>query len=480
MTQPTNPVDIAFLSFPSSEVTVKESETRVEIYVIREGLLDIPAVCEIETIDRTAIGGFQFHSVKQSVTFAPNETQKRVEIELFSDHQWTADKVFLVRMNLADTASGRVRKGRHSIMQVTIVDNNDPAIIEFAQRFLVVSNSETVVKVPLIRCNGSDGEVRLRWKTIDGSAKNVQDFYGGEGEVVFGEGVVTKDIQIPIISDMNKRSEYFFEIALVEISSGGIIGRIGRVMVTITDDHNYDNSIKRILPKLHSQSSLLLYRDEWLDQFREAFAFSTDADVPAIDYLLHFLSFGWKVIFAFIPPTRLCGGWLTFFASLVVIGILTTLMGDFATAFGCLAGLSDHVTALTFVALGTSLPDLFASRVAAVREPNADNAIGNIFGSNAFNVFLGLGLPWFTATIYHSANGTRFVVDAGTLEFSVFLFIILSIIYSIILVVRRTFSVFGCGELGGPRTSALVTFVVLVCFWLFYVGLSIWWDFTHS
>ena len=60
--------------------------------------------------------------------------------------------------------------------------------------------------------------------------------------------------------------------------------------------------------------------------------------------------------------------------------------------------------AITFVALGTSLPDTFASKAAAVGEKNADNAIGNITGSNSVNVFLGLGLPWLIAAIYHSAK----------------------------------------------------------------------------
>ena len=476
--------DKAFLGFRTETTTVKESDSRVEICVIREGRVDIPAICEIETIERTAIGGSQFKPIKELLTFAPNETEKKLDIELLRDHEWTPDKVFLVKLNLPDNAAKNlVKKGRNSIMQVTIVDDNEPGIVEFVQRFLVVSNTQSVIEVPLIRYQGSDGEIKIHWKTIDGTAKNVQHFYGGEGEVVFGEGVVKREIQIPVISDLDDRSEYFFQVVLVEANAGGIIGRINRIMVTITDDHNYDNTMKKLLPKLDSQSSLLLYRNEWLDQFKDAFAFSPQTDnhdeVPAIDYLLHFLSFGWKVMFAFIPPPRLCGGWLTFFSSLGMIGILTALMGDFASAFGCLVGLSDHVTAMTFVAVGTSLPDLFASRVAAVREQYADNAIGNIFGSNAFNVFLGLGLPWFVSTIYHSVNGTRFSVDSGSLEFSVFMFIILSIVYSIILMSRRSLRVFGCGELGGPRTSALVTFVVLFSFWFLYLGLSIWWDFSH-
>lgn len=53
-----------------------------------------------------------------------------------------------------------------------------------------------------------------------------------------------------------------------------------------------------------------------------------------------------------------------------------------------------------FVAIGTSLPDTFASKYAAMNEKTADNAIGNVTGSNSVNVFLGLGLPWVIAAIY--------------------------------------------------------------------------------
>ena len=55
---------------------------------------------------------------------------------------------------------------------------------------------------------------------------------------------------------------------------------------------------------------------------------------------------------------------------------------------------------LPLVALGTSLPDTFASKVAAINEDSADAAIGNITGSNSVNVFLGLGIPWVVACIY--------------------------------------------------------------------------------
>lgn len=98
------------------------------------------------------------------------------------------------------------------------------------------------------------------------------------------------------------------------------------------------------------------------------------------------------------------GGWLTFFTSLGMIGLLTVIVGDLAGIFGCIVGLKDAVTAITFVALGTSLPDLFASKTAAVNEKYADNAIGNVTGSNSVNVFLGLGLPWIIASIHWTSQ----------------------------------------------------------------------------
>ena len=72
------------------------------------------------------------------------------------------------------------------------------------------------------------------------------------------------------------------------------------------------------------------------------------------------------------------------------------------------------IIAITFVALGTSLPDTFASKAAAVAEKHADNAVGNVTGSNSVNVFLGLGLPWMIASIYHAAKVSWFTFFLNT------------------------------------------------------------------
>ena len=162
---------------------------------------------------------------------------------------------------------------------------------------------------------------------------------------------------------------------------------------------------------------------------------------------MHFLSIFWKVAFGIIPPARIWGGWASFVMSLAVIGAVVVVVGEYANLFGCVIGLKPAVTAITFVALGTSLPDTFASKQAAQESSNADSAIGNVTGSNSVNVFLGLGLPWLLASIYYKVNGHHnnsegiYEVPSGTLGFSVVLFLATSIVCLITLVIRRRVSI---------------------------------------
>lgn len=187
------------------------------------------------------------------------------------------------------------------------------------------------------------------------------------------------------------------------------------------------------------------------------------------DYVMHFMCLLWKILFAFVPPTDIYHGWACFTVSISVIGILTAVIGDLASHFGCSIGLKDAVTAISFVALGTSLPDTFASKVAALHDQYADSSIGNVTGSNAVNVFLGIGIAWSLAAIVHWFRGTEFRVAPGSLAFSVTLFCILAALTCTGLMIRR--AVYG-GELGGPIVPKIFMTCFLVSIWVCYVSLS--------
>ena len=185
--------------------------------------------------------------------------------------------------------------------------------------------------------------------------------------------------------------------------------------------------------------------------------------------------------------------------AICLIGLVTAFISDLASLFGCVAGLEDAVTAITFVALGTSLPDTFASKSAAISDDTADASIGNVTGSNSVNVFLGLGLPWTIAAFYWNSLGATdewhrrfggpagpgdnpfvpnmyaeypggaFVVPAGDLAFSVTVFCVCACSCIGLIMYRR--HAYGA-ELGGPPGPQKLHAAIMIGLWLLYVVLS--------
>ena len=74
-----------------------------------------------------------------------------------------------------------------------------------------------------------------------------------------------------------------------------------------------------------------------------------------------------------------------------------------ATKLAEIFGMSERFIGLTVVALGTSLPELFTS-VTAARKGNADIAIGNVIGSNIFNILFVVGLSSMVIDVPFAAN----------------------------------------------------------------------------
>ncbi len=92
---------------------------------------------------------------------------------------------------------------------------------------------------------------------------------------------------------------------------------------------------------------------------------------------------------------------LLFNAGLILLGLAALVLGgklcvSSAVSFAKLFGLSERVIGLTIVAVGTSMPELAASLYAAIKG-KSEMAIGNVIGSNIFNILIIMGL---TAVIH--------------------------------------------------------------------------------
>lgn len=109
--------------------------------------------------------------------------------------------------------------------------------------------------------------------------------------------------------------------------------------------------------------------------------------------------------------------WKSTLLFLVGLGCLVfggDTMVDGASGIASFLGVSQSVIALTIVSAGTSFPELVTSVVAA-RKGDTDMAMGNVVGSNIFNIFLILGIA---STISPLGGGNITMVDYGMLLFS--------------------------------------------------------------
>jgi cation:H+ antiporter len=95
-------------------------------------------------------------------------------------------------------------------------------------------------------------------------------------------------------------------------------------------------------------------------------------------------------------PTKIAVFWLVI--GLIVLPVSSTFMVDGAVAIARMLGVSDIVIGLTIVALGTSLPELATAITAALNRED-DLAIGNIIGSNMFNLLGVLGIASALQTV---------------------------------------------------------------------------------
>ena len=115
----------------------------------------------------------------------------------------------------------------------------EPGTFEFEKRGHLVKESVGNATISVLRRNGADGDVAVKWKALDKTAINGKDYTveGGEGVLEFKHGETQRNIVIPIIDDMEFEKDENFELELMEVSDAGAkIGKISRTAITITND----------------------------------------------------------------------------------------------------------------------------------------------------------------------------------------------------------------------------------------------------
>lgn len=146
---------------------------------------------------------------------------------------------------------------------------------------------------------------------------------------------------------------------------------------------------------------------------------------------------------------------------LIIIGLAGLIIGgqlvvENGVQLATRLGVSEKIIGLTIIAIGTSLPELLTSVVAATKK-NTGIAIGNIIGSNIFNIFLILSLSALIAPIEYNLN------------FNTDLYILLG----------GTLFLFGLMFIGKKYTLDRWGAALLLIFYLTYTSYLVWLELPH-
>lgn len=524
---------VCCFGFAEAESVVLECVGKLRIRVVASRAPGRRVEVSYRTEDITARDGVRYHAVQGTLLFDPDVKERFIEVEMIDDNSWQQEESFLVRLlSVDECVQQRPTRGKLAMAAMTgqshttfelglaeqtiIVVNDDiPGTLAFNVEETYTQEGLSA-KLGVVRTRGCTGAISCKYMTLDNTAIAGQDYEYQEGTVDFENGETFQSILVPIL-----RNEYHelegnerFQVVLCEPSPGvklaGTVDESGtRAFCDVIIKGNPPKNIKYLrnrhvsmmrglIAKCTNTDVLRKHLAEWQDQWFAAFFCNggpmEQSEAGLMEWIIHAAALPWKVLFAAVPPPCFLGGWLCFVGALIMIGLVTVMVGELARLLGCVIGIGDDITAITLVALGTSLPDTVASKLAAQQDPTADNSIGNVTGSNSVNVFLGLGLPWTIAAVYWDTLGPTddwkahlyqgqtywdiyrdeypaggFLVPAGSLAFSVAVFTTCALSCILLLGFRRLR--YG-GELGGPRVAQIRDAAILLLLWAGYVASS--------
>lgn len=150
--------------------------------------------------------------------------------------------------------------------------------------------------------------------------------------------------------------------------------------------------------------------------------------------------------------------WRAFAVSIALIALLSYFLVEYAVIFAEELHISPVIVALTLLAAGTSVPDLFASVIVA-REGRGDMAVANAVGSNVFDILIGLGLPWLLVIIF---QGGTIEVGTADLMTSTFLLIGTVVLLFVFLATER--------KLSRPEGVILILVYILYVLWVWFAN----------
>merc|ERR1712036_141153 len=273
------------------------------------------------------------------------------------------DGIEIPQMEVEGQMVPSIQLGTPHVATIMILDDDHGGIFQFENHEAEIVESVGVFELKVARMSGARGKVALPYTTEEGTAEAGKDYEHVEGELIYQNEENKKTIEIPIMEeDSYEKNVVMYVVigepkhlagppgegegvnyaeidakdpeALTEVEKIALLGRprlgdVTKIQIRIRESKEFKSSVDRMLQR--GNASMTAGASSWKDQFLDAFTVQAGDDdeeeeeeggeeegekeekMPTCgDYIMHFLTLFWKVIFAFIPPAGLFHGYLTF------------------------------------------------------------------------------------------------------------------------------------------------------------------------
>merc|ERR1712045_36034 len=330
------------------------------------GDLNVPVQVDYKTEDGSACSPDDYTEATGTLTFGPGVTEQKVTLEVMDDDVFEEDEHFYIRITNPRRKDGietpqmevdgamvpSIQLGTPHVATIMILDDDHGGLFQFENHEAEIVESVGVFELTVARMSGARGKVAIPYTTEEGTAKAGKDYEHQEGELIYQNEENKKTIEIPIMEeDSYEKNVVMYVVigepkhlagppgegegvnyaeidakdpeALTEEEKIALLGRprlgdVTKIQIRIRESKEFKSSVDRMLKR--GNASMMVGASSWKDQFVDAFTVQAGDDdeeeeeggeegeegeekMPTCgDYIMHFLTLFWKVIFATIPP----------------------------------------------------------------------------------------------------------------------------------------------------------------------------------
>jgi Calx-beta domain-containing protein len=200
-------------------------------YALVNVTLDIPVSKTVSvnyaTANGTAVGGSDYVAASGTVTFAPGETSKTIQVSVIGDRTQEFDETFFI--DLRSARGAKIGNGHG----VVTIEDNEPRIGIYD----VVNFGEPSYTFTVILAQPYDEPVTVDFATMDGTMYAGVNYVATSGSLAFAPGETTKTITVDVIDVPSSwQGGRYFYVQLSNPSANALLSGNGRAMGVVAFD----------------------------------------------------------------------------------------------------------------------------------------------------------------------------------------------------------------------------------------------------